>query len=413
MKKHCYLLLILFACAANTAFSQLYRPVEIIEEVKYIPDNGQGYITLDSTIYLYDQKVGRIGYLRSEDLFGRKFFGEYDYYDSSVSYLGDNRYNHSQSYEYQSGRTAHYAFYTPALDVYADYHYSGKRLDSIVYNSSSTPNVFYKDYVLTYSYDAAGYIAEVNKQYYHPANGMPTTLDKTVYQYNNSGNITSVDYYDNGSYDRGLRYAYTSGNALQSSVRISSSQVATDSTHYYYNQGKCIKEEGYDLRSATLFTTRYYQHNNNGDVYLDSLVFATGEREATTTSYMPIGVYPTEIVTVQYDQSNNPMNQYERYRYKYEDYLPSSVANITTDNAKLSLFPVPATDILHLRADFTQAGKLHGSVTDMQGRVVYKWEEDAAKQYTKQIALPQLAAGSYILQVKSGDEQATKQFIKQ
>lgn len=420
MKKHYSLLLILFICITSTAFSQLYRPIQITEEVKYIPDNGQGYVTIDSTIYLYDQKDARIDNMREEDMFGTALNDEYPYFDSSVSYLASLitpqlKYGSSQSYTYLKDRLIHYALYAPSLHTYADYHYTGTRLDSTSYYTQNSNNVMFKYQVFVYTYTPTSYLAEVNRQVYSQLNGQPTDNYKITYQYDNGGNLISKDYYKNAAYDGGERYTYDVSSNILTYVHLSPGQVRVDSTHYYYNQGSCIKEEGYDLQSGTLFTTRYYQYSSQSSMLLDSLVFYTGESQSTrSSSYYPtISTIAKEVLVVYYDQNNNPVNQYERYRYVYEEYFPTGISNMKTNNKTLTIFPVPTTDILQLRADFTQAGKLEGVVTDMQGRVVYQWEDAAAKQYTKQLVLPQLPAGTYMLQVKSGDKQAVRQFIKQ
>jgi len=119
----------------------------------------------------------------------------------------------------------------------------------------------------------------------------------------------------------------------------------------------------------------------------------------------------TSITTTTWVGSNwAPIaGDYHRYFY-YENYFkvgidqPDAVVN-------MDLFPSPAQDAVHFRIDWRTPQAFTMQVTDMQGRTLQQWNENATASYERTLDVTQWPAGNYLLTVNGTRGQATRRFV--
>lgn len=82
--------------------------------------------------------------------------------------------------------------------------------------------------------------------------------------------------------------------------------------------------------------------------------------------------------------------------YYYQVYYPTDVrALATTQN--LNVYPIPASDILHISANWNESAEFTVSLIDVSGRVVYHQTEKATSKYQGSIAVSAIPSGNYAL----------------
>lgn len=183
----------------------------------------------------------------------------------------------------------------------------------------------------------------------------------------------------------------------------STSPIDTYLLYHIYNQASQLVTDSslYTARTSGAYDLIRYTYYPDGKLYE-----AIGANSTTFYTYTSFGYYNSIGIY----HLSTPING---AKFHYEHYWPADVASAVKNEADLKVYPVPANSLLHVEASFQEGGKLQGSVTDMQGRVVYHWNDDATKHYKKQIYLNHLPSGIYMLQIYTDNEVATKQFIKQ
>lgn len=82
--------------------------------------------------------------------------------------------------------------------------------------------------------------------------------------------------------------------------------------------------------------------------------------------------------------------------------------NGTLPAGALSVYPVPATDLLYLKPDFGKAGKLYWELIDVQGRQIASRSAQLAQgNETQSLDMATLPAANYFLRIRFESAQGT------
>lgn len=90
-------------------------------------------------------------------------------------------------------------------------------------------------------------------------------------------------------------------------------------------------------------------------------------------------------------------------RYYYEQYFPTNVYNVAAANNSMTLYPVPASDMVHVSFGFNSTRDFSVVMTDMTGKVVYTDQVTATAIYNKVIPVNNIPSGTYLLKVNGTD----------
>ena len=94
-------------------------------------------------------------------------------------------------------------------------------------------------------------------------------------------------------------------------------------------------------------------------------------------------------------------------RYYYEPYT-NDVKTMASNMAVVKVFPMPARDAMTIATSFNQAQPISVTLTDMNGRVVQQFTEQAGMHFRKSIDVSGIPAGNYILNMTGTSEQASR-----
>ncbi len=89
-------------------------------------------------------------------------------------------------------------------------------------------------------------------------------------------------------------------------------------------------------------------------------------------------------------------------RYYYEAYFPTNV-NTVAINTQMTIYPVPATDNIHVSFGFNSGQDFSVVVADMTGKVVYTDQVTATAVYDKVIPVHNIPSGTYLLRVNGAN----------
>lgn len=375
-KKLTVLTILLFACYVTNA--QQWRLMAKVYDWgnKNTPQNHK-----DSTHFYYNVPSGRgsdhfykEGETRSGNAYGDNISCDYSVSFGVLTTISNGVY--------------HYDI-TSSLNCEREYDSANRLMESTYYSGS-----FIRDREI-YTYDSSSRLKRL----------LSNTFS-TLYYYDTLGRLSKVtsENIQNGSISTGFFEYDSAGLLVKDTTYNPAHNYATSNYYYYDNAGKKIKR--INNKYNTPGTTPYSSTPTDYAYYPDGKL---------KRSYPAGGPY------VDYDY--NSLGYIERVtviatttyyiRYYYEHYWPASVASAVKNEAELKVYPVPANTLLNVEAEFKEGGKLQGSVTDMQGSVVYQWKDGATTNYKKQVQLGHLPAGIYMLQLYTDNEVATKQFIKQ
>jgi hypothetical protein len=97
------------------------------------------------------------------------------------------------------------------------------------------------------------------------------------------------------------------------------------------------------------------------------------------------------------------------YDYKYYYSSFTGVATKTAGTIGVSLYPNPATDMLHIKVNMQQPQPYTVAIYSNTGAVLRQWQETGAA--TRTLPVGDLQAGTYILTVGNGREKTATPFI--
>ena len=271
------------------------------------------------------------------------------------------------SWNYMTG-----ALYNKNKTVYT-YNSSGHFIQLVTQNFDDPTQQYVDKYRELHTVDAAGNIVNTFAQNYNTATAAWDDLSNLRYTYDSKGqNVRDTfEQWDavNSVWKPSLTYEYTyddSGNNLDYILQLWN----TDSARYIKDQR--ISQDWNSYNQLTRYHT--YRWNKTTQVWEQ----VSGDR-------------------------NN--------KYYYELYTPTPGAVREQQMAAgMKLYPIPARDVITLKISEEMHNDFTVRITDMQGSVVATWQENAAKNYTKQIPLHGLPNGNYLISVNDGVNGVTKQF---
>jgi hypothetical protein len=94
-----------------------------------------------------------------------------------------------------------------------------------------------------------------------------------------------------------------------------------------------------------------------------------------------------------------------------EDWDPAVTTESVKGNSGISIYPLPASDILYVKGDFATQQPLKMTVYEVSGKQVMDRMIRAEKSNDPGIDVASLPEGIYILQLQNSDIQAVKRFI--
>ncbi|MDX1685305.1 MAG: PA domain-containing protein [Saprospiraceae bacterium] len=97
----------------------------------------------------------------------------------------------------------------------------------------------------------------------------------------------------------------------------------------------------------------------------------------------------------------------------YVNQIETSTEELSDDEARINLYPNPATDVIALEVELTKLNNemLSYEIVDMMGRQVFSREFDGVHQLTQKFDVSNLGSGTYELIVRADDGMKTKAFV--
>lgn len=190
---------------------------------------------------------------------------------------------------------------------------------------------------------------------------------RAIYIYGTGPAVLSDTIYANTMLDRYETYSYNSNGTMQSC-----------STFMNMGGGNWKPTE----RTAYTYTT-------TGKL----LNYVIGDWNASTSTYTP-----KEQMNYTYNSSDQvtSFNNNTYWRKFYYGAATGNVANVPNANG-MKLYPIPAVAYVNLEAELGAQQDISIRITDMTGRCIKQFKENAAGHYKKFIPLMELPAGTYTI----------------
>lgn len=96
--------------------------------------------------------------------------------------------------------------------------------------------------------------------------------------------------------------------------------------------------------------------------------------------------------------------------YHYETVEVNAVNNVAATNCQVSVFPIPAQNMLHISVNAEAAVSYDIAILDMTGRIVRSWKTNTTASYTTTVPTDNLATGNYFVKISSSNGQTIQQF---
>jgi hypothetical protein len=100
-------------------------------------------------------------------------------------------------------------------------------------------------------------------------------------------------------------------------------------------------------------------------------------------------------------------------KYFYESYTPAHIPDVAAASCQIQLFPVPASDLLHLEITTETPQPAIISLYSASGDLALQWKANDISHLHKVISLAHLANGSYVLVVKAKTFSQAKHLVVQ
>jgi hypothetical protein len=199
-----------------------------------------------------------------------------------------------------------------------------------------------------------------------------------------------------------VNYAYTSANDIETEYRMMRNDISGDL-------------QNYDIHNNTYDNN----HNKLDDMWL---VWNSGVSKWDTFSKATYTYNAQKFVTgyesLRWDDAGKTYGPAQdtaeyrsslRLRLSYDYRWPVSVNTQQVTGAGIHIYPVPASDVLNVITRFATSTVLKCTISDMQGRILRRWESMPTKEYIQVVPIADLSAGIYLLNVNG----TTRQFMKQ
>lgn len=397
----------------------------------HLANNGASFTPVDSTNYVYSGNRG----------------GDLNHtlkYDNSTtwSFLGDTAYNNASMYlqTFDANNnilTSVYQFWSGTGWVLSNknlYTYDGSnKLTAMIQQSWGGSSW------VPVSQDVYSYIgAKLVEDQYQIWNSLTTTFVNNTqknYYYDpisgNKINLTNIAWISGVPVNQDeYTYSYTGSNKLFQTEYSTWNGASWDSTNLTTNT--------YDS-AGNMINTLYQTYNAgttswvNNTLHLYSTFTAGHNPQTDIQQIWDTAGGGSWINQIQYDYSYNGYGQKTSstgqswnivgtfefalgdpmINYYYETYNATnvSVKPVASVADAANIYPVPATNTLHVDLNWKQAQTAVIAIYDMTGRVMNQWESDYGTQYFSAISVNHLASGTYFIKINGTQGQIVKQFV--
>lgn len=294
------------------------------------------------------------------------------YYNSSKQLVGQTYTDTIGGAE--TANDFHYYFYNTGGKLTVDSQYSQKNsfpVSVIKYSYNTKDNITKQE---SFIFVFTGWALDNTSFYTYDAQDR-----KTLYR-SDFGTVNASKIYESKD-----SFSYVGANKLPATKHHYNWDTLTSSWkqdyyHIYHYNSKDLIDTTYIYKYSTQWdTTEMNVNTYNGD---SLLLYSKSYQYNTTT-----GTYRT--------------NSYDELKIYYEDYDPTLSVNKAAINHNITVTPNPSKGIIAVNTNTTTFS--HVSITDMQGRIVYR--QHVAETNSAAINT-QLSAGAYILTIH--DKQQTK-----
>lgn len=268
------------------------------------------------------------------------------------------------------------------------YDLTGKRIADTVYDLESG-----EMYVNHYTYTSGGQLAQTTS--YNVSGGSSSSpTSRTTYTYDVMGRLlASLEEYDSGS---GLMndyldsFTYSGANMMYTSDKsfsyadtswILDVQIVNSLTSFDAIDSSIISADIFETGALMEVAKLKFTYNANQHMTKQALYFTDGTE---------IESDPTQI------------------QHFYYAPVPTSVAGLPSQQAGISLYPNPATNVLTISGK----GNMQVSVYNLSGQLLLQ-QSGPAQQEGMQVQISSLPAGTYLAEVKTKDGRANLKFVKQ
>ncbi|MBL7682320.1 MAG: T9SS type A sorting domain-containing protein [Flavipsychrobacter sp.] len=273
---------------------------------------------------------------------------------------------------------------------------------TLTYDGNKVVQINSLAYSASYTYDANNNIIAIEDKISDHGSGILYNNERKLYTYGSNNEVASYT----------LEVWNTTDNSWKKSkyweYTYSAAKNVTESVEYNWNG------TGWDRYSKHEYT---YDANNNKTTDKTMLWNATSgsfyNYMLETWLYNTHGLVES-ITTISWDNTGNQW-QYAasntQTRYYYE-YFATAIANTSfADNSIMKLYPIPATDILHISLNLPKTLDARFSILNMAGITVKQWSEENLQNNTLHINTEALPAGNYILNIQSDAAIASQRFV--
>ncbi len=262
---------------------------------------------------------------------------------------------------------------TQVLSVKYNYGSNNELLNREVYSSvNASPFVF--SYREQFTYGQNG-LPDQYFRIYSPSAGVDT-LESVVFSYNNNNQLIEEQYY--AKYSSAPMYHYSTVKIANNS---SGNRIA-DTTYYTYSQNVALAKRA----------LRTYGYNANGHINQYELQYWDSTNK----------VWGADL-----DSLYGPAM---RVNAKYTGTL-SVGETVAAESNDVQLYPIPAHNLITIKATMPDDNPFEVLVYDMQGVVIKRWQEQGVVNYTRTIPTDDIPTGTYILSLSGSDVHMTKRMV--
>lgn len=368
--------------------SPAVAPVRLLSMARLLY-NGASYSLADSTYYRYH--ADRSGHY---DQAGEMWVWDYDTCVPIVFTGWTDRWMYSKEYDA-----------------------TGNCTRELTSRMNSTDFVWLPESAIEYGYDADNNISNELRTMWNPAGATMDPLSRSTYSYSADNKVSAIGH-------KALPMAWGDSST----------------THYVYDAAgriSFIYHENYNaaLSMTAPVTARIYAYDASGDRVSQTFVWWNGSSWDTTerytysdiTDHLPATVVREvkDTVLKKMDRAHYTYNAhglplfvyYEQWtgsawavdtmspaiRYHYQD-MPNAVNDATRIITDISVYPVPAHNMLTITVnrEYAEPATLH--LTDLQGRELLSLPVPPGKQWQHNLSVRDLPSGNYnvTLQGKAG-----------
>ena len=259
------------------------------------------------------------------------------------------------------------------------YHYNTSNM-LVEAGGNSSPNIV-NDIDRSVFLYSSGLIATMTA-FFFDTNNKPDTISHRSYIYNNNGFLIGEDRWNTLDSKSGLTHAFDIDiQRDQAGNRIADVIYFDD---YRRNLGISVGLKPWVKKSYT-----YNQHGN-------IILYKLRHWDSVTNNWT--------------NGADSLFGYSQNVKLEYESYWPANVTDNKISTTNVQLYPMPAQDVLTIRARFDKMVDFSATILDLYGRALRKWNVAETKDYKASIPIPELPNGTYIIQMLGEGVKSRKQF---